>query len=98
MYDYSASREGIVRWPWRSRVTPVAVTYHSSILSSYRRHVTAVRNADVQSPYRRHSRVHMLITRPCTSFCYGVWLSTLIATPQRPVGHRVRSLKKPECL
>ena len=47
-----------VRWPWRSRVTPVAITYHSSILSSYRRHVTAVRNADirtVQSPYHRHS-------------------------------------------
>ena len=55
-----------VRWPWRSRVTPVAITYHSSILSSYRRHVTAVRNefvrnADVctvQSPYCRHSSTH----------------------------------------
>ena len=51
----------VVRWPWRSRITPVAITYHSSILS-YRRHVTAVRNADVrtvQSPYRRHSSIHV---------------------------------------
>ena len=82
-----------VRWPWRSRVTPVAVMYHSSILSSYRRHVTAVRNANirtVQSPYRRHSRVHMLITRPCTSPSYGVWLLTLIATLPRPVGYDTR--------